>query len=340
MREGFRPYGEAVSALLADQARLADAGEREEDLLTLPLLELGREMNVQGCFDGVRAGERALWGIDGGLARRRRFGDVVVLLAVAAAPAEGRPRAKGELLRFSHDPSGEILVRARLSMEELIAAGECAGDDGWTLLDGSFSSGLVAVRQAVDRLDGADGAVASLVFDRLPLWIETLEKLARGRGKIAALPKLTAGSLLRDYLDLPFPVSDRALLSKLLPPGMWIDQERLEAFLDLPRKPLGRLKRRWPLERSLAERLEEAASAFALSLRRASFRPLSGGTAVEIETTGDPSGAVSALWDQFPSRRLKEPLLLVAADEAVKGLSRLLGREGEEGEGDSYRSPR
>lgn len=330
-------YDEAVTELLAEQARLGEREVRERERLRENLTDLARAMEGQGCFEQAWPGERALWGVDGGLARRRRFGDSLALLSAVAAPASGRPRAKGELLRHSHDPSAEILLRALLAVEELLTARQCADGGGWVLLDGSFSSGLVAVRQALGRLEAGCDDLAALLAERLPDWVETLAELGRGRLKIAALPKLTAQSLLREYLGLPFPVSDRALLSLVLPPGWWISGQRLAAFLDgdLTSVP----GRRWPLEPLLARRLEEAVTGLSLSLVRLTFRPPLGGAAVEVETTSDPGAAVSALWDQFPTNRLKEPLLLVAADEAAKGLSALLGPD-EALSYDAYRSPR
>ena len=192
--------------------------------------------------------------------------------------------------------------------------------------DGSFSSGLVAVSQALEVLGSEEGrAWKGLLDELLPAWVAVLEELVSARLPIVALPKLTSGTLLSRCLGLKEPLGDRALLSRLLPPGHWISRDRLCAFLGEPcrrvRTPRGGAGL---LDGDLRARLARASTELGLVLSRGYYRPDSGGTAVEFETTSDEEGAVSALAGQFPTERLMEPLLLLEADEAAKGLCRLL----------------
>ncbi|QTX32816.1 hypothetical protein KAR29_02475 [Aminithiophilus ramosus] len=333
------PFDEAVAGLLADQSRLARQERDEEAALAPRLDELGRL--GAACFLPVRRGERALWGVDGGLARERRLGDTLALLSVAAVAAEEKPRALAEVLRISHDGGAEVVLRARMTVLELLTARRCVSS-GWVLLDGSFSSGLVAVSQALEVLGSEEGRVwRGLLDELLPAWIEALEELVSARLPLIALPKLTSGTLLARRLDLKEPLGDRALLSHLLPPGHWISRDRLCAFLGEScrrvRTPRGG---QGFLDGDLRARLDRASTELGLVLSRGYYRPDSGGTVVEFETTSDEEGAVSALAGQFPTERLMEPLLLLAADEAAKGLCRLLAHFPRGASGASYRSAR
>ena len=332
------PFDEAVAGLLAQQSRLVERERGDDEALGPRLDELARL--AAPSFLPVRGGERALWGVDGGLARRRRLKDTLVLLSVAAVATDERPRAQAEVLTISHDGGAETVVRARMTVLELLAARNCAAS-GWVLLDGSFRSGLVAVSQALEVLGGEGGGPwRGLLDELLPPWIDALEELVASRLPIVALPKLTSGALLARHLDLAEPRSDRALLSRILPPGLWLSRDRLCAVLGEPsrraRSPRGG---RRSLDGDLLARLDRASTELGLLLSRGYYRPLSGGAAVEFETTADEEGAVSALADQFPTGRLMEPLLLTRADEAAKGLCRLLNHFPQEGDL-SYRSSR
>lgn len=328
----FMPYGEAASALLATGRELVELEEERLTALGPSVRELASRMERAGVFAPLRSLGQAGWAVDGGMALDRRTGNSLALVAVSAIPREGKPLGGGRAFLIPHTVGAERVVRALMAMEELIAAVSLVRrDEGWVLLDGSVRSGLVSVLQGLNSLSEEDGArLREILEPRIGLWVDVISHLYRERPPLAAVPKLTSGFGLASRSGFNFPLSDRAFLSLVMPPGTWTSLERLMAFLGqaLPQDAGGE---RWTFPAGLG--LPETLGGYLGGISRAQetgwVRPgAPGSMAVQVETSGNLEEALDSLTGQFPTSRLREPLLLVEADRAAKGLCRLIGRAG------------
>lgn len=337
-------YEEAASRLLEREKVLLSAETERFEAMEPALVELRERMVRSGVFLPLPGLGRTAWAVDGGLATERRRGNSLGVVAVTAIPAQGTPLGGAEAFLVPHTVGADRVLRAAMAMEELFTAVRLAGGDGWTLLDGSIRSGLVAANQGLNSLTEKDSeSLRDILEPRFQPWLDALQDLVGGKPRLAAVPKLTSGFGLASAAGFEMPLSDRAFLSMLMPEGTWTSLARLFAFLgrELPEYRGGE---RWsfPPGLSLPSSLGRTVSAISRSIETGWVRPFVAGTmAVQVETSGGLEEALDCLTGQFPTSRLQEPLLLVAADQAAKGLCRLIGQAGAPvfSLGGSYRTP-
>ncbi len=333
----LRTYGEAASAVLDQERvllkwelqRMADMGPRLEQLCW--------RMKEGGVFQPLRCLGRIGWAVDGGLATDRRMGNSLAVVAVVAIPSEGEPLGEGCSLLVPHTIGADRVLRAAMAMEEFVTAVQLARrNEGWTLLDGSLRSGFVAAFHGLKSLADKEGdALAEILVPRIAPWVDALEILASEKLPLAAVPKLTSGFGLARWAGLEPALSDRALLSLLMPEGTWTTLHRLEAFFDESSEDVfsGAAEGEgWKLPASLGlpPTLGGTLNAISGVLETGWVRPpVAGVGAVQMETATNLEEALDSLTGQFPTARLQEPLLLVEADRAAKGLCRLIGQGGD-----------
>lgn len=337
-------YGEAASRLLEREKILLSAEAERFESMGPVLAELRERMVRGGVFLPLHGLGRTSWAVDGGLATERRRGNSLTIVAVTAIPDEGDPLGSAEAFLVPHTVAADRVLRAAMAMEELFTAVRLARSEGWTLLDGSIRSGLVAANQGLNSLTEKDSQILWEILEpRLVPWLEALDDLHGGKPRLAAVPKLTSGLGLASAAGFEMPLSDRALLSMLMPEGTWTTLARLFAFLG-GELPEFRGDERWsfPPGLPLPPSLGKTVASISRSIETGWVRPPVGGTmAVQVETSGSLEEALDSLTGQFPTPRLQEPLLLVAADQAAKGLCRLIGQAGGPGApwGGAYRTP-
>jgi hypothetical protein len=308
------------------------------------LAELRDRMVRGGVFLPLRSLGHTSWAVDGGLASERRRGNSLAIVAVTAIPRKGDPLGRAEAFLVPHTVGADRVLRAVMAMEELATAVHLARGEGWTLLDGSIRSGLVAANQGLNSLTEKDSkGLRDILLPCLEHWLEALAELRDRKPRLAAVPKLTSGLGLASSAGFETPLSDRAFLSMVMPEGSWTSLVRIMAFLGLE-LPEERGAERWsfPPGLSLPPSLGKTVAVLSREIETGWVRPpVAGSMAVQVETSGGLEEALDALTGQFPTARLQEPLLLVAADQAAKGLCRLIGQAGDPSApwGGSYRTP-
>ena len=98
------------------------------------------------------------------------------------------------------------------------------------------------VNQALRMGSRVDQSLWQIIESLVEPWAEALELIAFEGLPIVALPKLTSGYRIAPRMGLDLPMSDRALLSLLLPPGTWTSEARLYAALGVEIEEKGQFR--------------------------------------------------------------------------------------------------
>lgn len=277
-------------------------------------------------------------GVDGSYAMERLLGlDLVGAAAVAVEgltpPSEQRhwdePHHRVWIKSETHDARTGTILRALMMGQELDLA--TLAPHQVVFLDGSLTTPLIHLNQALNALDAADHLhAAERLRATVAQYLDSYRSVMAGERSdrtTVAVPKYTTRREIGQLLGWPQHYDDRAMLSLLLRPGDFTAPQRLQA----PEEP-------WHLNTAVLRNVCADASAVAntlLSLLAEIFvvyyRPNRWQPALRLEipravaqTPGRLANVIGAAKHQCGAAAIMEPYPLYMADRMVKHLSAVL----------------
>ena len=168
-------------------------------------------------------------GIDGSYTVEKLLStDIVASASVAveglAPPSEVRhwpkPRHYSQILTINHNNSTTAISRAIMMCMELSIA--VKAPHNVVLLDGSLTTPLVIISQALNSIDEADNEIREVLLKRLNMALASYVKILSSKNSdqaVVGVPKYTSRNDISKYVLKTIDYEDRSLLSFILKPG-------------------------------------------------------------------------------------------------------------------------
>lgn len=279
----------------------------------------------------------SLTAVDGAFATSELFiGDQVNVLALAVSSDLGTGSVGIEGYKtvnefFTHSPASETYAKGVMLGSEMILAADAAtrSDESVTVLDGSHSTGLLAVLESlvVEGSPAHEYMCGDVMSDQI---VSALTTVARSES-VVACPKSDSSTALADLLgqhgvkvSLQFP--DKVLASLLLEPGEVLTLESSTApwdRVDVVSHQITSLQ-----GSALRDRVLEACEPLRRGLRIAHVKPRGSSTAVRVETKShlddfETMDYWQAIADDCAPPYTQEPVAQYIADHLAKNVSEL-----------------
>jgi len=271
-------------------------------------------------------------GVDGSYAVEKLLStDLVAMAGVAveglSPPTEKKywpkPHHLSRILPVSHDDSTALIARAIMMCMELELAAKAPHDV--VFLDGSLTTPVIYLNQALSRLSGAPRALASLLEDYLEVALKsyvTILLSERTDKVFAGVPKYTTRKEITKTLSDCGEYEDRGLLTFVLEAGEFVGPHELEK----PQQPWHIGTSNHDLQGIIGKVISAADQLFIVY-----YRPFDHFPALRLEIAGSIASNPQRLAVLFESLRLQcgspgimEPYPLFLADRMVKHLSTAL----------------
>jgi hypothetical protein len=171
-------------------------------------------------------------GVDGAYTLERLLStDMVAVAGVAVEgltpPSETRhweyPHHLCEVLPARHHDKTGLVSKAIMLMMELELASSAPHDV--IFLDGSFTTPLINIQQALYTIDGVDNHLSEILLERMKATMEAYETIVHARRsdqQFVSVPKYTSHNQITKILLKEGVYEDRALLSFVLHAGEYI----------------------------------------------------------------------------------------------------------------------